>query len=301
MIKQRNIFLAIVVLQLMLLAAGCRASGEYKKSDAPPRDFKILTYNVLYGFDRGASKTAGVDWIKSQAPDVVALQELNGFTQDSLRQTAALWGHPHSEILKEEGFPVGLTSRTEIQVIEKRLDPMYHGYLHCKTAGIHFFVIHLSPSSSQKRQSEADFLCQQVEPLLEQGEKVVLLGDFNAFSPHDRESLDGKKALLARMSRGKNLSDGRIDYSVLERLMNVGLTDVCHQLMPEAERLAGSFPSRMVGYVKSESDQEKYSRRIDFILMNPKLAKKCTKATISRGDIVDSISDHYPVTVTLAL
>ena len=62
-------------------------------------------------------------------------------------------------ILKEKGFPVGLTANSEITVIEKGLDEMWHAYLHCKVKGMHIFVVHLSPSQHAFRMKEAKLLC----------------------------------------------------------------------------------------------------------------------------------------------
>ena len=63
-----------------------------------------------------------MEWIKNQHADVVALQELNGQTNESFKDLAEGWGHDHAVLLKEEGFPVGLTSKMPVEVIEKRVE-----------------------------------------------------------------------------------------------------------------------------------------------------------------------------------
>lgn len=46
------------------------------------KTFKILSYNVYWGMkeDTTANKSKFAEWIKAQDADVVALQEMNGFT-----------------------------------------------------------------------------------------------------------------------------------------------------------------------------------------------------------------------------
>src|SRR5665811_1944138 len=79
----------------------------------PISTLKIMSYNILDGYDHGKDslrQDKAVDFIQSQKPDVVALQELVGFTPESLKEFARSYGHNYSVILKEKGYPVGLTS-----------------------------------------------------------------------------------------------------------------------------------------------------------------------------------------------
>ena len=102
-----------------LLASGCQSARVASPADR----LTIMSYNVLYGFDKGKGLDAGARWIAKQRPDVLALQELNGFTPAKLAEAARRWGHEHAVILKEDGFPVGLTSRFPIEVIENHWKP----------------------------------------------------------------------------------------------------------------------------------------------------------------------------------
>ena len=103
---------------------------------------KVITYNIWNGFEWGEDSIRhkkAINWIKSQDPDVMALQELNGYTKDKLLLDAREWGHSFAEILKTTGYPVGITSNKPIVVKEKILGNMHHGALHCQTWGIDFF------------------------------------------------------------------------------------------------------------------------------------------------------------------
>ena len=57
---------------------------------------KVMTYNVLTGFDWNQDSTRGTElikWVNEQKPDVLALQEMNGFTDERLAIFAKKWGH----------------------------------------------------------------------------------------------------------------------------------------------------------------------------------------------------------------
>ena len=105
---------AMIVVAWMVIAAsllGCSAFAEETET------LKVVNWNVLYGFNHQKSVKQGANWIKKQAADVVALQELNGHNQARLEEVAAEWGHDHAAILKKGGFPVGLTSSQPIEGI----------------------------------------------------------------------------------------------------------------------------------------------------------------------------------------
>ncbi len=46
---------------------------------------KVISWNVLYGFNHQKAVSQAVDWIKYQDPDIIAFQELNGYTGETLR------------------------------------------------------------------------------------------------------------------------------------------------------------------------------------------------------------------------
>ena len=63
----------------------------------------MISYNIWNGFDWGKDverKTNFIDWVNVQKPDVFALQELCGYTQEMLLEDAKKWGHNYAELLK---------------------------------------------------------------------------------------------------------------------------------------------------------------------------------------------------------
>ena len=156
----------------LLLAGGL--SGAVSTQDAPDR-LLVASWNVLYGFDHGRSIDEGVAWLEDRDLHVLALQELNGFTADGLAATAARYGHSHSALQKDHGFAMGLTSTAPIEILERRVEGFHHGYLHARTHGIEFFVVHFWPGKDH----EVEHVLARARARLEAGARVAILGDFN--------------------------------------------------------------------------------------------------------------------------
>jgi endonuclease/exonuclease/phosphatase family metal-dependent hydrolase len=257
------------------------------KTEKAAKKLKILNWNVLYGFNHGKSIDAGSHWIGEQAPDVLALQELNGNTAAGLAEKAAAWGHQYSAIHKEQGFPVGLTSNAPIEVIERVVEGFHHGYLHCKTHDVHFFVVHFWP----KKDHEAAAIIEKIKPLLDANQKVVVLGDFNTHSHNDAEFL-------------KNSAKVDPLYDVVNSFESFGFVDLVykHDMQPPQARQANySFPSPITipKWTKTVEELKSKRQRIDFIFASNSLASRSTSGKILISDELDSISDHYPVLVEL--
>ena len=261
----------------MVIAAsllGCSAFAEVTET------FKIVNWNVLYGFNHKKSVKQGANWIKKQAADVVALQELNGHNQVGFKELAAEWGHDHAAILKKGGFPVGLTSNQPIEVIERRVKDFHHGYLHCKTHGIHFFVVHFWPG----KYWEADWILDKTAPLIERGEKVIILGDFNGNSRKDEDFLIENATLRKR------------DYTFVDKVEAKGFVDIVHKHDPEAKI---SQPSSITipRWTKDLEELKLKRYRIDFVFADKSFAEQSHSGTISLAREIETISDHYPIIV----
>ncbi|MBX2921654.1 MAG: endonuclease/exonuclease/phosphatase family protein [Chitinophagaceae bacterium] len=270
---------------------------------------KVMTYNIYNGFDWGKDSIRQKEtaaFITAQHPDIVALQELCGFTEDRLKSFAANWGHSYAYLLKENGYPVGITSNQPIQLISKIMnDGMGHGMLHTQTHGISFFVVHLNPGNYKLRQKESALIRQYMKQSLNtQDSLYMVLGDFNSHSPLDA-FLDKNRSRLLKMYQKsdadkaihKNLMNNYFDYSVISSFLGYPLIDVCEQKIQPEDRF--SFPTPILIGTSKKADEIVPSReRIDFIFTSPKLATKCTEATIINSGIADKLSDHFPVIAT---
>lgn len=250
----------------------------------------VVTWNVWNGFDGGRTRGAAADWLAARRPDIVALEELNGQTPESLAALANRWGHPYSAILKREGYPVGITSRQPIEVVARHRKGLGHGCLQVRTAGFEVFVVHLHPGDRAIRLREMKLLTALIAPLLDAGKQVLVLGDFNAHSPADRKFLSGQTLLLERR-KGPNLHDGGFDFEVVGGFLKGGLRDPSAMAAPSNR----TFPTRILEHVRTPESQAAFLERIDFILTDPATAATCRGVEYPDDEELDTISDHYPV------
>ncbi|WP_299537539.1 endonuclease/exonuclease/phosphatase family protein [Ulvibacterium sp.] len=295
------------ILLLGLLPIVILAQEETSKPSQ--QRLKVISYNIWNGFDYGKDKERqqnAIDWIKAQNPDVVALQELNDYTLEKLLHDAKKWGHSHAEILKSDGYPVGITSNKPITVKERILENMHHGALHCETWGIDFFVIHFSPFSFTKRHEEADIILSKLEKVRKNQDKYIVLGDFNALSPFDAQFYKGNNKMLAAMKESehkhehiRNLHMGRLEYGVMARYVGFPLLDVVQIHTRELEERLSS-PSQIF---EKDVDKGRYGhpKRIDYIMTSPALEGVCTYARVHNGESTYHLSDHYPVIAVFLL
>ncbi|MEN8865975.1 MAG: endonuclease/exonuclease/phosphatase family protein [Akkermansiaceae bacterium] len=285
---------------ILLLAIVCPVYA----GDPHPNTLRVMSYNTWYVFAKGKAQSAGKDFVRLQSPDVVALQELTNIKAEKLKEFAAAWGHPHSCLLKTRGFSVGMTSRWPIEVIEKRLEDMHHGYLHVKSHEIHYILVHLSPFKWEMRKRESGIITTKVKALLAKRERVIVLGDFNATSEADKKWLDADKELIPKMEKSdakhghvQNLKDGKLDYSVMESFFNSGLVDTAKDHVPGDAAYRMSFPT---GIFTDQKTPPEKGKRIDYILSSADLYQKVKSSVIVREGVVNKISDHYPVITNFA-
>ena len=82
----------------------------------------IMSYNVKDGFEnKDTKKERFLEWLKRYDPDIMLFQELNKFTEKSLGEFAKKYGHEYAYIVKEDGYPTGITSRYPLTNVEKIL------------------------------------------------------------------------------------------------------------------------------------------------------------------------------------
>ncbi|MDB4670502.1 endonuclease/exonuclease/phosphatase family protein [Pirellulaceae bacterium] len=266
---------------MLIMVFACMVNGCV--TDAAKGDtLKILNWNVLYGFNHHKSIEEASRWINSQKPNIIALQELNGISEKSLGEYAKRWGHSYAVTHKKGGFPVGLTSKEPIEVIERKSKGYHHGFLHCKTYGIHFFVVHFWPGKF----TEVDKILRRIERLLVLKEKVVILGDFNGCSRKD------EAFLIA------NAKSRKRDYTFVDRVEAKGFVDIVHKHDPKA-KISCPSPITIPRWSKDMEELKLKRYRIDFVFADKALAKDSRSGTISLAKEIDTISDHYPVIVEL--
>lgn len=283
------------------------------QSQEPPQKkvntMKVISYNIWNGFDWGKDLTRRdqlIAWIASQKPDVVALQELCGYTRQKLLEDAKGWGHNYAEILKNSGYPVGITSNKPIKIQEKILEDLHHGALHCRTWDIDFMVVHFSPFSYKKRREETRIVLDKLSQVAKSRDKYIVLGDFNAVSPFDADLYRGNESLLTSMRASekehghvRNLFQGQLEYGVLSTFLGFPLLDVT-QIYTSGLEARLTSPTRIFNR-QIKNDKNPNAKRIDYILVSPYLQTTSINARVLNGKETFYLSDHYPVMAEFGL
>ncbi|MDR6785626.1 exodeoxyribonuclease-3 [Pedobacter africanus] len=254
---------------LIVLFFSARAQGR----------FKVLDYNVLTGFQKNPAQAAiFVEWVKGIDPDMVAMQELSTFTQDSLERLARRYGHAYAVLLtKERAAPMGITSKYPIVNVQKVTDNMHHGYICARVKHYHVVVTHLSPFSYEKCKEEISNILAWSSTLPKK-EKLMIMGDLNAFAATD--------SLLYQEKGYKRR------YGVIRQLLEAGFTDA-FAFKKQVKEF--SYPTK-----KYENGVKQYGR-LDYIFLNGALKKDCLDIRIVRDQVTDQLSDHYPLLMELSL
>jgi exodeoxyribonuclease-3 len=254
------------------------------------KPYRVITFNVLEGWrdcqisarellPGSERRAAAYAWLASKKPAIVGLQELDRFTAEQLAEDATVWGHPYTEFL-DCGCSIGVTSRSPIEMIEKKFD-MHHGLLHVRIDGIDLFVTHFTPAAQDEdvRAGEIAIVVKRLSVSRAAGRPCVLMGDLNALSPQD-------DALMGEASRGWYpeawpREDGGPSYATIRALLEAGWVDP----LPK-HRAAGlpEYPERP---------------RYDFTLLSADLAESSVGAEYWQDEETGAWSDHWPVSVDL--
>ena len=294
--KRLHILYTLLFIWLLPVTSNGQPAGKEK--------LRVISYNIWNGFEHDASRRPNfINWIKGQQPDILAMTELVGFTEKDLGQLASEYGHKYYAIVKEEGYPVGITSNEPITVVKKQMEGFWHGMLHVKTHGLDMIVTHLSPHDWKFRLKEAQMLTSYIQD--NQLDNCMVMGDFNAYSPFDADWVETHAQLIENMQKWdaeqetyRNMRDGRFDYSVLSKFLSIGLTDICRLYVPADKRT--TFPAAFLyGWQHGDTRLHGIGERLDYILVSPSLVSRCLDARIHNGIDTEGISDHYPVSVDL--
>ncbi len=281
--------LAVLVVGLtgpIVQNAAAQVSDLEQPQQADP--YRVISFNILVGFENyrvgdpylpgEERKQAAYKWLAEQQPDLVGLQEMNGYTTEQLLTDAKTWGHEHAVLCKESGYDIALTSRSPIEVVERITEGFHHGLLHCRVDGIDVFVTHFYPGKeNERRMKEMAAVLERVQQAIDAGRPCLVMGDLNALSPQDAK-LFGETARHWHVDLWQwPLVDGKPHYGALQQALDTKLTDIWVKHRPDDQP---QFPGRP---------------RIDYVLASPDLAARSSAADWVESEAMHKISDHPPL------
>jgi exodeoxyribonuclease-3 len=259
---------------------------------------RLMTYNVLTGgrdVDGPGRLALIAETIRSVEPDLLVLNECNGFELDgfrSLYRLEAELGMRGILAQAQSGFHVAFFHRvgrvTEAHVLAREV---HHAVLAVtlEVGGTTLRVIgaHLCPFGGDARLLEVQHLIRFLKQ-----DNVIIAGDLNALSPHDVARYQPERWLPRRRSRHVLAeSGGRLDTRAISALEEAGLLDVLRQ--------RGSAEPTVL--TRLGAGHEDYQARIDYVFATASAAARVTRAERVHGGHVEAASDHYPLLVDLEL
>lgn len=257
-----------------------------------PKTLKVMTYNVLLGFNGSDSyKQKFKTWIAKDLPDIIGFQEMSNYTEETFAAFAKSYGHEYSILLATGNCcPIALSSKYPISNVKKLTSDLKRGTLIAEILDYQVVVLHLNPFEWEKRLQEIHTIMQNIKPNTE--DKVIVMGDFNSMSPVDKAMYDTKERLDALVkSKSKNANNGAYDYSVIGKMQNSGFVDSYW----EANMKYGfTCPTRLHSAVGNKNNF-----RIDYIWLSDILRDRIKSCDVIYDSTTHLLSDHYPVLLTL--
>lgn len=289
--KMNRVNKYIVLLLSLIITTGVYA--QEKKTT------KLISYNVYWGMrqDSTENKSKFAEWIKAQDPDVLALQEMNGFTQKKLQAFAETYGHSYAVLVKEPepdgsiSFPVAITSKYPIVNVKRVVDNMIHGLIVAEINGRNYMVTHFHPFSAAKRGCEIDLMLATIKSGHSQ-DNWLIMGDLNSVSPLDKVEYSNGLVLnhiredMKKKPHNQNLINNELDYSVQQKVLDADFLDAFKLFHPQFE---ASAPTKLF------YDQSKFPLRYDYLYVSGDMKDDLIKCEIIKDEFTDTYSDHYPV------
>jgi exodeoxyribonuclease-3 len=255
---------------------------------------RLMTYNIFKGGqdDKSGDRTARLlEVITHAAPDVLALQECNGFDTDGEARL-----HRFEDALdmrgvlaqaRDTGYHLAVLTRDcDHDCVTALHAGLHHAALQLEVAHagqrMTVFCVHLSPFDAGDRLAEAQLLAAR----LPADRDAVVMGDLNALSPRDVPRYDPTR--WPQRYRDRHAGPGtQLDTRAVAALEAAGLVDL-------AARAGGDDDTRPTPLLPGRPAQ-----RLDYVFATAALARRLRGAQVWRSAAALQASDHLPVVVDL--
>ncbi len=231
-----------------------------------------------------------LDWLKSEQPDVLALQELK-LTDENFPLLDIEAAGYHAVYAGQKTYNgVAIISRepaTDIVTDIPDLDDPQRRILGATIAGVrvlNLYVVNGSEVGSDKYAYKMHWLekvTAHIQAQLEEHPLFVTLGDFN-IAPKDEDVYDPE-------AWHERILCSTPEREALQKLLELGLED-CFRRFPQETPSYSWWDYRAAGFRRN------LGMRIDLILASNALAELCTASSIDREPRrLERPSDHTPV------
>lgn len=238
---------------------------------------KVMTWNLLVGGGDRLDRIRAV--VERERPDVLALQELRGWTR-GLPVDLGMTAHVAPSVF---GQPVAVLVRppltfTATKSVRWRL---HHAAAVATIGDLTVVSTHLNAISPERRRREATWLAARFGS---RTRKVLIAGDLNSLHP-GADHTESLSRLAPRYRHRHTTRAGDADTRAMAAFFAAGFTDLGAGTGPTA-------PTTGVG------GAEFADFRLDYLLASPALAGQVRDVRVLRDPETDDASDHYPVVAT---
>jgi exodeoxyribonuclease III len=257
---------------------------------------RIASYNLWNGADKSFNRL--IDFAKTQAFDVLCLQEINGWQNNDFARLKEfvdraeyddyIFGNSNSE------YKMATVSMLPIEFS----DIYVEGFWHCvilsriQVDGFEITVVHvhLDPWHEEPRLKEL----QRLFNLIDINRPTIIVGDINSVSREDNYPPEFLSELQKR--NFTKFGQNSLDYRVTDYLANAGLVDAAAKIGKfdtTAPSLFGTYSSH------EEIPASEAPARIDYFFVSENLAPLIKNYEVIKTNTTNHISDHYPIVLTL--
>jgi exodeoxyribonuclease-3 len=240
---------------------------------------RVMTYNIYEG---GGERLPVIrDVIRSQSPDIIAIQEANDREAvESLARELAMrlvFGEANSNyhLAWLTRLPVVSSANHPLPSLEKTLLELVVDW---DGKSLQLFNIHLKPEPEAENQRLTE-IQEALSALGDPGSDLRLfVGDFNALAPNDQfvSDIQFSDEDVAFAERAYPLP-----RLVIPAVLAAGYTDVYRALNSEVAGYTNETPTPVT--------------RIDYIFASPSLAARAVACDLIEGELSVYASDHLPV------
>jgi len=251
---------------------------------------RIGSYNLYEGAQNTGSELR--EYVAQHELDVLCIQEANGWNDGTPTRlesfgvatglTAQVYGDSNTR------FKLATLSRQPIISAEVYTEGFWHSAIHTAIQYgddvLHIWNMHLDPIDEDHRVPEAKRLVEMIDPRLH----TIITGDFNSLSRADQYP-DDLITKLAAQGITKFGTDS-LRFDVTDYFARAGFTDAAVSL----GNLETTVPTRANHDAYHAADL-----RLDYMFVSGSLAKVIRNIDVSKDELTDKISDHYPQVLTL--
>jgi exodeoxyribonuclease-3 len=257
---------------------------------------KLLTYNILSG---GKQRLISIlRLINLEKPDFLAIQEASEFDKNNsklLKRFAKDLGFPYFNLSPSAKYDYHTASFSKYPFIKATKLPLIQNSAlitlsETPIGNLTVCNAHLCPGKESERLQEI----KKILPYLQLNSNVILVGDMNSLSPHDKypKNIINK---FNQINLEKFTRNNKLITDAISTIESSGLIDVAVHLK---KNQIHTVPTRVNLPELFSIPLDQPQLRLDYIFVSKPLIGRISNYKVIRGKPAQYASDHYPIAVT---